>query len=496
MTDLTENLEQFLAAHNEWLLVSSSGTAFGLQNTEIEVETSKNRTLLSFLDDKGFQTWRVRKCEIENGKITFDLARNFEREKETITLVPRVSASVLTAETEIARLETANKIAARLAENFPKMRLVRCALNQENGRLAQIVLQNSGGAQIAVLADVSETLTPEDLLASALFRLRSLGGRSKDPVEAIWILTNKKTRRDLQRLHALLRVSWKKRIIPLGTDEKNQDAAVKIEKLKTLEIEDLWREKPGKIHTAKNIEPSCAARGVMELAPAEIDVLFTRNGETLRFLGLPFARVRKIFGEEKIWFGIEKERRLLNENNLEDFEKLIDDLKTYRSFASPNRRHALYRLAPEAWLEAVLRRNIHLLDANLILSPLHGQFRTAHDRIDLLALRSDGRLVIIELKTAPDREMPFQAIDYWRKIELQRRKGILNEARIFGEKRIADAPALIYLAAPALCFHRDFPFLAGTVSMHLEIYRFDLNNGWRENPRVISRGKVLENGFY
>ena len=94
-------------------------------------------------------------------------------------------------------------------------------------------------------------------------------------------------------------------------------------------------------------------------------------------------------------------------------------------------------LASEAWLESILRRNIKLLDANLILSPIYNQFRSSNDKIDLLAIRKDGRLVIIEIKTSPDRDMIFQAADYWRKIELQRRRGVLAEARLFGSQAIA-----------------------------------------------------------
>jgi len=149
--------------------------------------------------------------------------------------------------------------------------------------------------------------------------------------------------------------------------------------------------------------------------------------------------------------------------------------------------HAFYRLAPESWLEAALRKNVRLLDANLILSPLYHQFRAERDKIDLLALRKDNRLVVIELKVAPDREMVFQAADYWRKIELQRRKGNLQKAKIFGDAEIADAPALCYLVAPSLAFHRDFSFLAQTVSDEIEIYRFDLNENWRREVKVLER---------
>lgn len=489
-----DELKNLFATHNEWLLVRFSGKTFSLQNSEIEVEFKRDRILLSFPTDAGFQTWRVKNFEIENRKIKIDLTRNFQSEAEKVTFVPRTSAGELFAETELARIEKANKISKFLIENFPQIKLVRVALNQENGRLANIIVQKRS-EQIAVLADVSELATPENLLTSAIFWLRNLENRRRNPVGEIWILANKKTRRDLQKIHALLRNVWKRKIILFDAEAKNENAELKIEKLETLEIKDLWRKKPNKVAFTEKSETSGAAREIIKLAPDEIDVMSNKNGETLRFLGLPFVRIRKSLNVEKVWFGIEKDKRLLSDKNLPDFEKLIDDLKIYRNFASPNKRHIFYKFASEAWLETILRRNIKLLDGNLILSPLYNQFRTARDKIDLLALRNDGRLIIIELKVTPDREMPFQAIDYWRKIELQRRKGILNEARIFGEKQISDAPALVYLVAPTLCFHRDFSFLTNTVSDDIGIYKFELNHDWRETLSVINRRNVSENRF-
>ena len=481
----SNELKNLFAATGEWLLVRFSGKTFNLQNFEIEIEFQRNKTLLSFPTDQGFQTWRIKNFEIKNKKVIFHLTRNFQRETEEVTFFPRISAEELLAETELARIEKANKISKFLVGNFPQTKLVRVALNQKDGRLANIIVQNQK-EQIAVLADVSELATPENLLTSAIFWLRNLENRRKNPVGEVWILTNKKTRRDLQRIYALLHDSWKRKIILFDAPAKDE----KIEKLKTFNIEDLWREKPNKIALTENIEISRTAREIIKLAPDEIDVMFNKNGETLRYLGLPFVRIRKSLTAEKVWFGIEKDRRILSDKNLSDFEKLFDDLKTYRNFASPNKRHIFYKLASEAWLEAILRRNIKLLDGNLILSPLYNQFRTARDKIDLLAFRNDGRLIIIELKTAPDREMPFQAIDYWRKIELQRRRGILNEAGIFGKKQISDAPALVYLVAPALCFHRDFPFLTNTISDEIGIYKFELNYEWRKDLRVLSRLKT------
>jgi len=258
-------------------------------------------------------------------------------------------------------------------------------------------------------------------------------------------------------------------------------------KISKLEIKHLWREKTKELKLAEYRQTSRAAAEIIKLAPEEIDLLFTKHGETLRFFGLPFARVRKVSNEEKVWFGIESKRQVLKDANINELKDLIENLKIYRRFDSTNKQHALFHLAPEAWLEAILRQNIKLLDANLILSPVYNQFRAENDSIDLLALRKDGRLIVIEIKVAPDREIIFQAADYWRKIELQRKSGNLQKAKIFGDLEIADAPAICYLVAPTLSFHRDFDFLARTVSQEIEIYRFDINKNWRESLKVLSR---------
>ena len=204
-------------------------------------------------------------------------------------------------------------------------------------------------------------------------------------------------------------------------------------------------------------------------------------------MGLPFARVRTMLGKERAWFGVGRERRILTGENWDDVTALVDLLEINRSPDASNKRHEYYRTTPEAWLESILRRNIKLLDANLILSPIYNQFRSSNDKIDLLALRRDGRLVIIELKTQPDREMIFQAADYWRKIELQRRRGLLAAADLFDGREILDKPAIIYLAAPAWSFHRDFEFFARTVSPEIELWRFELHENWRETVKVLAR---------
>jgi len=489
---MSNEIQNFLNTQTEWLLIRAGGKTFALQNTEIEISFERGKILFGFPDDKGFQTWRITDYKIERGEILLRLSRNFGRETEKIKLVPRISAGELNAWVELARLEKANRLARIVEENVRGARLVRVELNEENGRFVQIIFESADGTQTAVLADVSENLTPEILLTSAILRLSKLQSRRKNPIEVIWILSEKKQSKNLQNLHAFLRENWKEKIKIVEIRRAKTQTEATLNELSNLQISQLWKAKPKEVRLDNNRQMSLTAQKIINLAPDEIDLAFSRHGETLRFSGLPFARVRKVFEREKAWFGVERNRTILTEDAWKDLVELIENLKNYRRFASPNKRHAFYSLAPEAWLEAIFRRNIKLLDANLILSPLYHQFRAETGKIDLLALRRDGRLVVIELKTAPDREMIFQAADYWLKIELQRRKGNLRKTRIFGDLEISDKPPLIYLVAPTLNFHRDFKFLANTISPEIEICRFDLNESWREKIRVLQR--KMENG--
>jgi hypothetical protein len=483
MVNSLDEIRALLDLQTEWLLIDPNGKTFPLENTEIEITRAPDKILFGFLDDKGFQTWRAVETKIEDGEILLHLSRNFGKERQNFRLVPRISVEELSAGVELARLEKANKLAALIQEEFPKVKLVRVELNEENGRFANIIFEDRRGKQTAVLADVSDTLTPEVLLTTAVFWLTKLESRRKNPVGSAWILAEKGEARNLQKLHALLKTSWKEKISikEIGKAESG------LKELPSLRIPTLWRAKPKAIQLTENPEASETAKEIIGLAPGEIDSVFSKSGETLRFLGLPFARVRKVFEKEKTWFGIERNLFVLSEKNRDEFVELIENLKIYRSFDAPNRRHAFYTQAPETWLESLLRRNIKLLDANLILSPLYHQFRAERDRVDLLALRKDGRLIVIELKTSPDREMIFQAADYWRKIELQRRKGNLTKVRLFGDAEISDRPAIIYLVAPTLEFHRDFEFLANTISPEIEIHRFDLNENWRQEIKILQR---------
>jgi len=481
MVDPAEPLTDLISTHFEWLAVYSEGRAFPLRADEIEIDESPSKTLIGLHGEKGFSTWRVHRTSREDGEIVLDLSRNLGTERQTVRLIPRTSAKELALEVELARLLRANEIAKLLESNFAAFRILRIALNESNGRMANILIESPNKQQTAVLADVTNGLTPENLLASAYLWLDRLNTRRKKPVEGIWILAERKQAGALRRLHTLLNRNAKSRVTIVEIDG---------EKLKLLDewtMSAVWREKPRKLVIPSEVRISKTLSQIVEIKPKAIDTIRSKQGETARFHGLPFARIRSLMGRERSWFGVGKQRRPLLPDNIADLDGLITELDRFRRHDSPNPRHQYFRSSPELWLESKLKRDIRKLDANLILSPIYNQFRSSTDKIDLLALRRDGRLVLIELKTSPDREAVFQAADYWRKIELQRRRGVLAKARLFGELEIKDEPTLVYVVAPALSFHRDFEYFARMLSPEIELWRFELHEEWRREIKVIAR---------
>jgi hypothetical protein len=116
-------------------------------------------------------TWRVHELGRDDGAIVLDLSRSLGTERQTVRLIPRTSASELAQEVELARLLRANEIAKLLESNFAAFRIVRIALNESNGRMANILIESPNKEHTAVLADVTNGLTAENLLACMTRRM-------------------------------------------------------------------------------------------------------------------------------------------------------------------------------------------------------------------------------------------------------------------------------------------------------------------------------------
>jgi len=494
------HITAFIRQNAEWFCTLSPSETYALRRNEIDVNVSQGRLVLTCWTEKGSRSWRILGWFWDGQTLSLQASRRMGAELPLIELVPHASAKALAATIKAVRQVRSHKIAELSAASQPETRIERCALSPgirpgQPGRYARILLRRKQ-LRIAVTGSVVTThpATVDALLSSALLWFQRTSERIKPPfIEQLWLIVSAETLKPLFYRLALLRPSLAQVIKVFTVD----DGLNELTQHKCPERRELWKRRLARFPPvpAANVTPG-VLRIVAE-APEAIDVVHARHGETLRYFGLPFARVRSLLGTEKVWFGIDgTNRRVLDESSRDAWQNLMQDLQTYRAPQAFDHRHAFYRNAAEAWLESLLRKDITKLDPGLIIAPLHAQFRTARGGklgirpIDLLALRQDGRLVVIELKVSEDREHVLQGADYWRRVEAHRRRGHLAKARLFGDRKIRDESPLVYLVAPTLRVHPSFMTLARCIANDIEIYRFDINEDWRSGVRVMRRMRV------
>lgn len=508
------SIRELLSRHNEWFLAQDGGAPLALSNGEFDFSVDHRRLIFSSWTETGSRSWRIARWSWTGEKLMLQASRRMGAEVATLELVPRASARAIVAGIAAARQARCEKLAQIVAQtsdsdsdakdhrlkSVPLAKIEIAALSpgmrrDQPGRYARVVIRLTH-QRIAVTATVAsnDIRNLDSLFSSALLWFNRLQQRHRRPyIEKLIIAVEHNVLEAARQRHVLLRDALRQRIELYEIDEAWQQ----VDPTRPFERKNLWRRRLTRFPAIAEQKTTELVKQVIGTAPQAIDVVTSRHGQTLRYHGLPFARIRRVMDRERIWFGIEgSRRRLLDDYHEQDWAKLLRDLEVYRHENCRDRRQWLYRAAGEAWLESILRRDISRLDPGLIIAPLHAQFRTAHGRatgarpIDLLALRHDGRLAVIELKVNEDREHVFQGVDYWRRVEAHRRRGHISSAKLFGEREISDESPLVYLVAPTLRFHPSFATLARTIAPDIEIYRFDINEDWRAGVRVVRRERV------
>ena len=500
VTYAQRHIAALIELHPEWFMTIGRGVAHALRRNEIDVAVQHDRLVLTCWTEKGSRSWRIHSWHWSGNILSLQSSRRMGAERPLIELIPRASSAAIAATIRAARQARCDRLAQIACALEAKAWIERSALSPgirrgQPGRYARIILRRKND-RLAVTASVIPTAPSgvDALLSAALLWFLRTSERAHPPyIHQLWLIVNGELVQPLSYRLMLLRDSFKPVVRVFVVDQDLQD----LEEVILPEATTLWRKRLARFPPVPPARVVKQTQEIMNEAPSAIDVVQARHGETLRYYGLPFARVRSVMGCERVWFGVEgSHRRLLDQSSLSDFYNLMHDLRVYRSGDATDFRHAFYRNATEAWLESLLRKDITRLDPGLIIAPLHAQFRTARGGklgvrpIDMLALRQDGRLVVIELKVSEDREHVLQGADYWRRVEAHRRRGHIAKAKLFGDRKISDESPLVYLVAPTLRVHPSFHTLARCISSEIEIYRFDINEDWRRGVRVMRRMKV------
>ncbi len=492
-------IAQRLAAHSEWFFTLNEEKTHALNRSELEIDVVHGRLIVNCWTEQGIRSWKIFAWEESGEKLLLQASRKMGAERPLIALVPRASASAIALTVRTARQKRCDQLANLACAIQAGLRVERSMLSRgarsgQPGRYARVLLRLHQ-QRIAVTGSVAAS-RPGDadaFLSAALLWFIHVSERTRGPfIQQLWLVIESCLVKPVVQRIVLLRDSLKDAISVLEDVEQ-------LSELKAVEIParaELWKRRTRRFPPVPNSAALETTKQIVSLAPEAIDVVNARHGQTLRYLGLPFARVRQLLGTEKIWFGVDgSQRRLLDSGSENEWFALLEDLFQHRSADASDHYHALYRNAGEAWLESLLRRDITRLDPGLIIAPLHAQFRTARGvggvrPIDMLALRHDGRLAVIELKISEAREHVIQGADYWQRVEAHRRRGHISRAKLFGNRRIKDEPPLIYLVAPTLRVHASFTTLARAIAPDIEIYRFDINEDWRAGVRVMRRQRV------
>jgi hypothetical protein len=494
-------LTRLLDARGSWFLHEGRDRmGLELRRGEWELRVAGSSLVFSYWAESGTRTWRLVSWRAEGEGLYLEALKRAGAGRALLSLVPRASvASAREAVADARRAECA-RLAALIC-GYADARLEHASLSPgvrrgEPGRWARVVMKmKAGGSErVAAAAPVvrAGAEAVESFLTSALLWFMRLGETDRG-ARRLWLAAPHALAAAVRERLPLLREGLRECVSVYELKEEGRD----LKPLRMPTLEELLGEPTLKLSRVAPRVPSELTASIIALAPDEIDFMRARHGETLRFRGLPFARVRRVAGSTHLWFGVGR-RVLFEEGSEADFLNLLAALREYRRADAPERRHTLYRAAPEAWLEALLRRDVTRLDPGLRLAPIHAQFRAAPGAgaaarpVDLLALRRDGRLVVVELKVSEDASLALQGADYWRRVEAHRRAGHVARARLFGDAELSDEPPLLYLVAPMLRFHRSFHTLARCLSPDIETYRLDLNEDWRAGVRVVRRRRVTE----
>ena len=73
-------LADLLDTHLEWLVIRENGRSLPFLRSEIEVDYSKGKTTIGFVDEKGLAAWRVEQAEFDGVQIVAKLSSKIRNE--------------------------------------------------------------------------------------------------------------------------------------------------------------------------------------------------------------------------------------------------------------------------------------------------------------------------------------------------------------------------------------------------------------------------------
>ena len=455
-------------------------------------EFSYGKLIISCWSESWSRCWRVVSCEVSPERLTLECAKQMGLKRCALQL----SRGAGVRQASKARKEFARRISAMIEANLPGLKVER-AVSARNDRRhlsgvhVRMALRLRGKRWAGIGVSESELQVNIDAaLGAGLVWLDDLRRRIKS-VEGLMIfapcsdtIAMRLTGFAAAPTVALFRVNEQRGEIESAAPFDQGD------------LNDSLRKAARRAHWPRPgmLPPECAmlVDSVRRLAPDQIEAHHRGPSVSLSIRGLEVARVS--LNRRRVEFGIGDDRINLDQRNEAELRLLIQDTISRRRHESGLRYDMIYRFQPERWLESIISRDVTAVDSTLDPRFVYSQVPTYRGDqrtfIDLLAATRRGRLVVMELKVTEETEFPFQALDYWLRVEWHRSRGDFQRRGYFEGLNLIDAPPLLYLIAPVFRFHETTKLIAESIHGRVPVYRIGINEDWRKGVRVLLRERL------
>lgn len=515
---LRKQLQDFLESEPAAVLVEKGRILFDLRLSQTAVTAEHGRCLLHVWSEERNLIRQVVKIDVRKVGLRLHVLRMGQTRPQTLEIHPQQRR--LPSERETARTRFLPLLERVLPQHFPgwKVEGLRTAMDLERSfgpayARGLLVQGQTAWAVIAIHNEEPQALIDGILTLGVLWldHCRSQSGGRRLVEGLRLILPRGKSDTTAARL------AWMHPGVAKWELYELDEAA---ELLRRRDPSDQGNIESRLVHapniTAAEERFQPAIERALALVPAharsQVEIAFRSASEVgLLWNGLEFARVETAVADnsftrsEQIRFGSGTGAAILTEDSEPELRELVRQL-VLRRRADGNKRDKLYRQQPERWLESLLRQSPGVLDAMVEPHPIYAQvpaFSAANRGVlDLLALRRDGRLVVIEIKAQEDLHLAMQALDYWVRVRMHQRapdgrSGELRQSQLerfgyFSGKTLRPETPLLYLVAPALHIHPATEIVLRYVSPQVDWTLIALDEHWREKLRVVFRKRAAE----
>ena len=482
-TDLRHTVESFIASAVQPSLLDAGEEPLRLVPGQWEVREWNGRLVLEAWDgERSLARKILRLTEQKRDRLRFATER-FPRAEGETQIADLAAPGGLDLRRQTSRRAFSARFRLMLARQFPGWRVTEVS-NEPNLELSfsplyARALLRMGSQAVAAIAASPGSSEPAGIVAQGLLWLDWVRRRERKlTVGTLVYFLPEGLQRDAVRRVALL--DPRAAAFHLHTfDERDRTAPA--------DFADIGNAESSVPPCHRPLEPNSdpcpvpAIEGVDRVAHADGSVRLRVNG--LEFAQWSCGALRCGIGRRRI-------------GSHAEVEAMARELLRLRRADAEDRQHPLYSQFPEGWLEAAVRANPQIVDAGLRPAPLYGQVPVftdpGRDVVDLLGVDHDGRLAILELKAGTDLQLPFQALDYWIRVNRHLQARDFERQGYFpGVTLRRDAPRIL-LAAPALAFHSSSETVLSFLQPGIDVTRVGLAEDWRRGLRVMFRLRGAE----